>query len=362
MSRSGRSLRFLVSVAIGAGILAAVLYYVGWRRTLGEMANLGTDGILTVIANVTLTVSLWVVSWWILLRSYGIIVPFRRVVGARLSGHAVTYLTPTLYFGGEPVRALMISGSSSAPTTRIFATIIVERFISGVSMILFIIVGSFYALLSPVISSHDKRVYLFGIAFITFWILIGLVNFAGNLKWISRIIRSLGRVFSRWQRSLERAADKVSETEDEVHYAFTRHWRATAVVLGTQTLAAALVFIRPQIFFFFASSTTFTFPQLSVLFMLNVLLSILLWITPGGLGTSEAGLIGIFHLIVPRITSEGVVAYSLVYKFAEMIFVGIGLYYLINRGVARISRRKTLSSRSQDTGSGSDGDRPLAPD
>jgi len=42
-----------------------------------------------------------------------------------VSGYAVSYLTPTLYFGGEPFRALLVSDSTEAPTTRIFATIIV---------------------------------------------------------------------------------------------------------------------------------------------------------------------------------------------------------------------------------------------
>lgn len=222
-------------------------------------------------------------------------------------------------------------------------------------MILFIILGSFYALLSPTIPADDKRLYLGGIAFITFWILVGLINFAGNLKWISRIIRLLRRVFPRWQSGLTRAADKVCETEDEVHYAFTRHWKATIAVLGLQTLATAFVYIRPQVFFYFASSTTFTFPQLSVLFMLNILLSIFLWITPGGLGTSEAGMIGVFHLILPRISSEGVVAYSLVYKFAEMIFVAVGLYYLVSRGVARIRHRRDFAVQDDSQRTDPDG-------
>jgi uncharacterized protein (TIRG00374 family) len=349
--------RFAASVVVGIGILAAVLYYVGWRRTLGEMANLGVEGILTVLANVTLMISLWVVSWGILLRSYGVVIPVRRVIGARLSGHAVTYMTPTLYFGGEPVRALMVAGASHAPTTRIFATIIVERFLSGVGMILFIMGGVIFALLSPDIPAPEKRLYLAAIAFIAFWILIGFVNFAGNLKWISKIIRSLRRLFPRWRRGLEKAAAKVSETEDEVYYAFTRHWRAALLVFFLQMLATATIYIRPQVFFYFASGMTFSFPQLSLLFMLNTVLSLFLWITPGGLGTSEAGLIGIFHVVASRVSSEGVVAYSLVFKFAEAIFIGIGIYYLLSRGVGRIrSQRERMKETAASSPQPAEGD------
>jgi hypothetical protein len=138
---------------------------------------------------------------------------------------------------------------------------------------------------------------------------------------------------------LSRAADKVSETEEEVSYAFTRHWKGTLLAFAIQTLATFFVYMRPQVFFLFSAGLTFDFPQLSLLFTLNVLLSFFLWITPGGLGTGEAGLIGVFHFVAPTVTSGGAVAYSLIFKFAESVFVAIGLYYLVRRGLSLIHKR-----------------------
>jgi len=334
----------VLSGVVGLGLLAGVLYFVGWRQILGEMRSLGTWGILGVIGNVLCAMVAWILCWWIILLSYGIQIPLRRIIGARLSGYAVSYLTPTLYFGGEPFRALLVSGATPAPTTRVFATIIVERFLGGMSMILFILVGGFNAIVSRSIPWEDKRLLIAGTAFITFWIIVGLIDFAGNLKWISGAIRILGRAIPRWREPLERAADKVSETEDEVHFAFTRNWRATLVAFAVQTLATFLIYMRPQVFFHFSSGVRFSFPQLSLLFSFNILLSSFLWITPGGLGTGEAGMIGIFRLIAPGLPSEGVVAYSLVFKFAETILVAGGVYYLFRQGLAYFVRRRHGSS------------------
>jgi uncharacterized membrane protein YbhN (UPF0104 family) len=64
-----------------------------------------------------------------------------------------------------------------------------------------------------------------------------------------------------------------------------------------------------------------------------------LWITPGGLGTSEAGAIGIFRLVAPSITTGQAVAYSLIFKFAEAIFVVIGIWYLMQRGLSFFGRK-----------------------
>ena len=338
--------KYVFSVVIGFGILAGVLYFVGWRKTLGEMHALGALGIVGVIANVLFAMAAWILCWWIILRSYGIRIPIRRIIGARVSGYAVSYLTPTLYFGGEPFRALLVSDSTEAPTTRIFATIIVERFLGGLSMIVFILIGGFYASVSPNISWEEKRILIAGTGFISFWILVGLIDFAGNFKWISRAIRLIGRVIPRWRDPLGRAADKVSETEDEVHHAFTVHWKGTLLAFLVQLLATFCVYMRPQIFFHFAGSVRFTFPQLSLLFSFNILLSSFLWITPGGVGTSEAGLIGIFRLVAPTIANEGVVAYSLLFKFAETILVGAGVYYLFQRGIGYVRRRKRSPDES----------------
>jgi len=326
-------LNVLLSIAIGVVILGAVFYFVGWRAVFREMSALGVGGIAAVLGTVILAMVAWVICWWIILRSYGIRLPLRRIIGARLSGYAVSYLTPTLYFGGEPVRALLVSDKERAPATRVFATIIVERFLGGLSMITFILMGSFYAISSPTIAWSEKRILVAGVAFITFWILVGLINFAWNRKWISRAIRLLPRLLRRWKAGLERAADKVSETEDEIYRAFTEHWRATLLAFLVQTLATFFIYMRPQVFFFFSAGITFTFPQLSLLFVFNIMLSFFLWITPGGLGTGEAALIGIFHLVHSGVTSHGAVAYSLIYKFAEAMWVGGGLYYLAQRGI-----------------------------
>jgi uncharacterized protein (TIRG00374 family) len=327
-----KSLSYVFSILVGFGLLGGVLYYVGWRDIYSEIRNLGVVGIIAVAGTVLLAMLSWIASWWVILHAYGVKLSLNAVVGARLSGYAVSYLTPSMYFGGEPIRALMIGRHTYAPTTRIFATIVVERFLGGLSLIMFVLIGSFYALLSPQLTTEVKRIVLIGVAFTSFWTIVGLINFAGNYKWISRFIRLLGHPLARWQDPLGRAADKVAETEDEIYDAFTRHWKGTLIAFLIQALATFFVYMRPQVFFHFSSQTTFNFSQLSLLFTLNIMLSYFLWITPGGLGASEAALIGIFKLV--NIGGEGAVAFSLTYKFIELLFVVIGLVYLLNKGSA----------------------------
>ncbi len=334
---SKKVLNISLSLLLGAVLLGGVFHYVGWENTLEEIRSLRAVGILALAGNVFLTAVTWVVGWWVLLRAYGIVIPFHRVIGARLSGYAISYITPSLYFGGEPVRALIAADSSSAPITRIFATIVVERFLGGLSLAFFILIGGFFAFTSPQVTHIEKQAVLIGVPFISFWIAVALIDFAGNYKWISRIIRSLGRVFARWKGGLERAADKVAETEDEVYYAFTKHWRATLLSLLIQLVSNLLTYIRPLVFFYFSSHTILTFSQLSLVFTLSIIMSTVLWFTPGGLGTGEAALIGIFALV--GIAKDGAVAFSLSYKAFELLVVAIGMAYVFHKGIGRMWHR-----------------------
>jgi len=331
-----RSPSSILSFLLGFALLGGVLYYVGWRNVFEQIVALRTAGLLAVVADVFLAVLTWIVSWNIILRSYGIRLTFSQLAAARLSGFAISYLTPTLYFGGEPIRGLMALKHTSAPATRVFATIVVERFLGGLSLIVFILIGSFYALVSPQVDAAERRAVVFGVAFITFWVLVGLINFAGNYKWISRLIRMLRHPLRRFENALVKAADKVSETEDEIHEAFTRHWKATALAFLTQMLANFFFYVRPQVFFYFSAHMTFGFPELSLLFTLNIMLSFFLWITPGGLGTGEAALIGIFALV--GIGKGDAVAFSLIFKFVELLFVALGLVFLFREGIGRLFR------------------------
>ncbi len=353
-----KTVTYTVSVIVGLGLLGGVLYWVGIGGILAQVSALGVAGILAVIANVVVSMIAYVLGWWVILRIYGVDLPLSTVIASRLGGYAVSYLTPTLYFGGEPVRAIMAMKRTSATGPRVIATIVVERFLGGIAVLVFLIIGTFSVALHPEIDASSRRSVFAGMAFITFWLLIGLVNFAWNFKWVSRAIRWLAHPFPRWKSGLERAANKVSETENEIANAFTYHWRGTVLAFLIQLVVTFMVFVRPLIFFYFSAHLIFTAGQLWILYVFSLMLSFLLWITPGGLGTSEAAMIGIFTLV--GIGKQGAVAYSLIFKAVEFLFVAVGIMCIVRLGLAHVSSKRGLKrigsgegeAAEQDPGSG----------
>lgn len=327
-----KKISYLLSGAAGVALLIGIIYYIGWGDIYAEIVQLGIDGLGVLLLAVFISTSAGIASWWIILRSYGIKMPLRTICGSRLSGQAISYLTPSMYIGGEPVRALLVFSRTTTPKTRIAATIIIERFLSGLSFIVFILMGTIAALISPAISTQERILVLFGTLFIGGWLIAGLLNFTGNRKWISGFVRRLERRFPG-KRFLVKVAEKVAETEEEIYVAFTSHRKGILIAFLIQSIATFFVYLRPYLFFYFARGMGFTLSQLSVLFTLNIMLSFFLWLTPGGIGIAEGGRIGIFALV--GVSRGGAVAFSLVIGFLELLFVAVGLFYLLHRGIRR---------------------------
>jgi hypothetical protein len=328
-----------LSVALGLGILAFILYYVGWGAIAREIVALGWLGSLVLAGDFFLTFFFWALTWRIILRAYEIKAPWRAVLRALLSGYAVGYLTPSMYFGGEPVRVYVFSKEIGLPQPRLYATVFVAKLLEAISLVIFVLLGVYYALfaggnLSPI----QREALLYGTIFFSFWVFLGCLNFVLNLGLGARLMRGLLWLLP-WKAALRKAAEKVAFVEGEIHQAFHQGSKlpATALAFLSSFVANLLIYLRPQIFFYFSQAKLFSFANLSLAYALWVILAALLWITPGGIGIAEGGWVGILALI--GVGRAGAVAFALVLKGLELTLVILGVSLLMEFGLVRHSRR-----------------------
>ncbi len=326
-----------LSIAIGLGVLAAILYYVGWEMIVLEILALGWLGFFILTLNFVLTFSFWVLTWRIILISYGVDSTWRALFRALLSGYTVSYLTPSMYFGGEPVRVYLLSKEIGVPQPRLYATVFVSKLLEALSLVIFVLLGVFYALFVEHLPPIQRKSLLYGTVFLGFWVVLGILNFTLNLYLGTRLCRGLRRILP-WKGTLQKALEKVKEVEEEIHRAFrSSNFLFTALAFLTSFIANLLIYLRPQIFFYFSQGKIFSFSNLSLLYALSVVLASLFWITPGGIGIAEGGRMGIFALV--GIGEAGAVAFSFALKAVELIFVILGISFLMQFGLFRWRKR-----------------------
>lgn len=319
-------------VLVGLGLFATILYFVGLRNTLAQILQLGWLGFLVLTGLMITTLLLWTLSWLIILRAYGINTNWGAVWRARLSGFAISYLTPSMYFGGEPVSIYLLTRLEQSSPTKITATVIVAKFLEGISLILFLYIGGFFAITSLALPLRQEVMILLGILTLGGLIALGFINFAGRRFWASRLLMLLRAILPA-KRFVDWVIEKVREIEAYVCDAFRYHRRQTLIAFLVALLATLCMYLRPLVFFYFSQKLVFSFAQLSLIFALLVLLGALFWITPGGIGIFEGGMIGVLSLV--GIGASGAVAFALAIKPVEVAAVGLGLFYMMGFGLRK---------------------------
>lgn len=343
-----RRVLVILSIVVGLGLLGGILYYIGPERVWNQIAQLGLWGYLSLAAIAFLTMVCWASGWWIILRAYGIRVGWWTTWWARLSGFAITYLTPSMYFGGEPASIfLIVKGQASAePATRIVATLLVAKLLEGLSLLAFIYLGFYYAAATKLLPLDEMGVMLVGNVIFALFVALAAINFMGKRLWCARFLGWLKRLLP-WKQALGAAEAKVRAVEEDVHDAFREHHRATWAAFLLSLTATFLLYLRPQIFFLFALRAFLPIAHLSIAYALFVLLGVFFWVTPGGMGVLEGGMVGIFSVVSLlslgdrqwlAIPQESAVAFALTLKAIEFPLVGLGLFYLIRVGFLKVPK------------------------
>ncbi len=319
----------------GAFLLGGAIYLSGPARVWEQVRAVGVWGILAISGNLLFVFVCWMLSWSVLLRSAGIRVPWRTLVGSLVGGFAVGYITPSMHLGGEPLRAYAVSERTGVPMAVVMATVVLERLLAAVALIAIAAMGGAFVLASGDVEASHKQAIASGLGVTAVVVAVALLSFVRDWRLLSNVLRIVARRLPGRER-LMRAAARVAETEREIHQALRFRRSHATLAFGLQLLLVFLNFLRPQVFFFFTQRTVFSLGELSLYFTLNVFLTTIFWITPGGLGIAEGGRIGIFKLL--GIEASGAVAFSVVYRFVELLVVGAGLALLLRWSAIRVRR------------------------
>lgn len=326
----GRAWLAVLLVGVGFGLFALILVFVGPDAVWRQVQALGPFGFLAMVGNDLVATLFWVSSWAVLLHAFGVRLHLRTVAGIGVAGFAVSYITPVAYVGGEPVRAWLASQKTGRPLPTVFATLFVDRLLAGLSLVLFAVLGGAFTLTGEILSSTAKLQVGAGLLVVALAVALGVLSFARNFHWLSRIVASL-RCFRRSWNWPQAWGEKIHAMENEMHAAFTRHLPWTTLAFLLQLTSFLCTYLRPQIFFYFTEGRLFSLSDLAVYFNLNAILTTFLWLTPAGLGTAEGGRVGILGLV--EISPQGAMAFSLTVRFLELLLVGAGLVFLSREGL-----------------------------
>jgi glycosyltransferase 2 family protein len=328
-----RTLIFRLIGYAGVGLFIYLIVRTGPKEILRAIGRLSLVEVAILMGLRFLYWLIRAVNWRALLVSSGERVPFREILGARIAGYAVSYLTPAGNIGGETVRIFCLD---SVERNKVLATVIVDKtveFLAGLSTIALAVVF----LITEFALPSRQKIELFAAIAALMLVLIFLVlkQKQGLFTWAMDTLR---RIKIRIP-FLENRRDKILETDAHIAEFYGRNKFLFLALFGSYFLQAWLWAAEIYLTFRFLGAATPSFFKCFLIVTLGSFYSFLP--VPGSVGVYELTYVSLFALL--RIEMSAGMAVILIRRFVGMIWAGLGLIPLVRKK----SRKTALSGSGQ---------------
>jgi uncharacterized protein (TIRG00374 family) len=320
--------RTLIVRLLGYAGVALFVYLIVKTGPREIFKALGRLSLLEIAALMGLRFLYWLIralNWRALLISSGERVPFGEILGARIAGYAVSYLTPAGNIGGETVRIFCLD---CVGRNKALATVIVDKtveFLAGLATIALAVVF----LITEFALPRRQRIGLFAAIAVLLLILIFLVlkQKQGLFTWALDTLRKIKIRIPFF----ENRRDKILETDAHISDFYGRDQRLFLVLFASYFAQAWLWAAEIYLTFLFLGGQVPTFFKCFLIVTLGSFYSFLP--VPGSMGVYELTYVSLFALL--RIDMHSGMAVILIRRFIGLIWAGIGLVPLVRKKSAK---------------------------
>jgi uncharacterized protein (TIRG00374 family) len=309
----------------GIALFGYLIIKTGPREILKALGRLNLPEIAALMGLRFLYWLIRALNWRALLIASGERVPFRDVLGARIAGYAVSYLTPAGNIGGETVRIFCLD---SVNRNKVLATVVVDKtveFLAGLSTIALAVVF----LITEFALPRRQRIELFAAIAVLLLVLIFLVlkQKQGLFTWALDTLRKIKIRIPFF----ENRRDKILETDAHISDFYGRNRGLFLALFASYFAQAWLWAAEIYLTFLFLGGYVPTFFKCFLIVTLGSFYSFLP--VPGSVGVYELTYVSLFALL--RIEMPAGMAVILIRRFVGLIWAGIGLVPLVRKKSAK---------------------------
>jgi uncharacterized protein (TIRG00374 family) len=332
-TRRKRTARLLIELAVFALIAALFIRALDLRRVREIAAFVTPRVLLGVLGFQTGILALGSLCWALILKEAGIYRGAWRTFWARVSGFAVTYVTPSVTLGGIPARAKVYQ-DDSMETPRLYATIAADTFVEVAGKIPCMTAGFFLLLLGahpPLALAIASAAVL--LLFTAFFV-VAMARLLGGKTSITRSAKKLLRLLAAVRPRRAAAILSSLRAFDRSLRNVLRRKRVFLLALGVAALIGFLEVM--QTFFILAALGR---PGISPSFIIysSILFQGITGLLPGNLGGMEGTHFFLYSLL--GLGVERSLIYTAVLRLGQMSMVAMGmaniLAWRLRRGKAR---------------------------
>lgn len=309
----------------GFGLFVYLIVKTGPREILRAFGRLSLWEIAALMGLRFLYWLIRTVNWRALLVASGERVPFASILGARIAGYSVSYLTPAGNIGGETVRIFVLD---CVGRNKALATVVVDKtieFLAGLATVALSVVF----LITEFALPRRQKISLFAAIAGLLLLLIFLIlkQRKGLFTWALDTLRKIKIRIPFF----ETRRDKILETDAHISDFYSRNPTLFLALFASYFAQAWLWALEIYLTFRFLGGATPTFFKCFLIVTLGSFYSFLP--VPGSMGVYELTYVSLFALLRIEMSSGMVVI--LIRRFVGLIWAGIGIVPLVRKRAAR---------------------------
>ncbi|MFA5028082.1 MAG: flippase-like domain-containing protein [Candidatus Methylomirabilota bacterium] len=327
-----------ILLAAGLSLFGLLVYAAGPRTVLGAISHLGWLAPLLALPYFAAYLVDSVGWWWILSRRIGQergeawrAPNLLRLFGIRAAGEAVNAITPTAYFGGEPLKAWLLQGYG-VPLPCGLASVMISKTALMLTQGLFVFLGVLIGLEEWRSAIPLPLAAGVGIALVAL-VCAGLVG--AQRRGLFSLVLSLSRRLTGRQRLLASWEADLKDVDRLLHDFYENRLQDFSIccgfhllgwVVGSLEVYVVLRMLGQPVDF----TTAFAIEALSGVAKLAALF------IPGSLGVQEGGQVLIF--VAFGLTAPLAMTFGILRRCRELLWVGFGLAVIARRQALELVR------------------------
>lgn len=312
------------SLIIGTILFVLTLRYIGIDNFISSLTIKQPSSFIIYLIVSFMIFCGFVLRWNLILKSHGYTIPFWKLFNYRVSGFAISYLTPSARLGGEPIRTYFLV-KDKVPFGKAMSSVFIDKSLELTANAVMTVIGALVFAFLVVLTPSLK------------WMLILLILFTILVLWIfySRVISGKG-IFTSIIKSLglkrfeffEKNFYKIRESELEMNNFFVNHKR---VFIASTIISFVLWILSVVEYRTLLQAFGFTASFVEVFLVLVVVGIAYLVPIPTALGVLESAQVSLFSFF-GKAASFGL-SVSIVTRIRDMLWTLYGLTYLYLKGV-----------------------------
>ena len=327
-----KRVNLIISLTIGLAIFSIFLWKTGPESINLILKNMNFKYFLAYLFFTTVTLFPITLRWRVILKAYKKEIPFLTLFKQTIAGFAVSYVTPSVRLGGEPLRAYMLKKECNVNLKTGATTIILDKFVELTGSIIFGIAGLALLTAIPGVPFFTKIFLAFLLILTLFGLFILYYRTLKNKESFSYLFKLL-RFYKI--KKIKNFVYVLREIELKMAKFFQNHKKEFIASFFYYFLYGFLIILEFKFLLLsFGIRATIT----EIILSLTVLGIVNFIPVPAALGFLEAGQSGLFFLL----KKQGSIGFalSLIIRLRNLLFVAIGFSLISYFTGKQIENRK----------------------